>query len=126
MYADANSITFLDTDIFREIARKLAVRNFVKTIDWNLLLHYNSYHTKSLRKNLPYGQFLRIKRNSSKLLDYIKGAEQRACSLGKRGYPDKVIQQTRKRTEAIIDESCYNMKNLLTPRNLCLRSKTHA
>lgn len=69
----------------------------MKPSDSNSLLPYNSYLSKSLCDNLTYGRFLHLKRNSSKTLDYIKGAEKLSQSLLDRGYPERVVQQTRRR-----------------------------
>lgn len=59
-------------------------------------LHYSSYHTQSLWNNLPYGQFLCIKRNSSKISDYVKNVDKLSQAELQRGYPEEVIGQTRR------------------------------
>ena len=41
----------------------------------NNLLHFSSFHPRHLRTNLPFGQFLRSRRNCSELTDYKLEAE---------------------------------------------------
>ncbi|KAJ1173269.1 hypothetical protein NDU88_005106, partial [Pleurodeles waltl] len=43
---------------------------FHKPTDRNSLLLYNSHHPKALRDNLPFGQFLRIRRNCLDTSDF--------------------------------------------------------
>ncbi|KAJ1151578.1 hypothetical protein NDU88_004358 [Pleurodeles waltl] len=58
-----------------------------KPTDRNSLLLYNSHHPKSLRDNLPFGQFLRIRRNCSDADDFHLQANTLCSKLGARNYP---------------------------------------
>lgn len=96
---DKDCVAFLDTEVFKNEEGKLSERNFAKPTDQNSVLHYNSYHTKALHDTLLYGHFLRLKKNSSKTADYIKGTAKLWKSLIERGYLEDVILQTRRRAD---------------------------
>ncbi|KAJ1134806.1 hypothetical protein NDU88_001252 [Pleurodeles waltl] len=68
-----------------------------KPTDRNSLLLYNSYHPKSLRDNLPFGQFLRIRRNCSDKNDFHTQANTLCHKLRERNYPLANIRQAKKR-----------------------------
>lgn len=57
-------VNFLDTTVYRTSEHKLVIKTYVKSTDMNIYLHFSSHHPRHLKTNLPYGQFLRIKRNS--------------------------------------------------------------
>lgn len=63
---DHDVIPFLDICIYRNEDNKLAVRPYKKSTDKNTYLHFKSFHPLHLRSNLPFGQFLRFKRNSTR------------------------------------------------------------
>ncbi|XP_069476323.1 uncharacterized protein [Ambystoma mexicanum] len=74
---------------------------FNKPTDRNSLLTYGSFHPTSLRRNLPFGQFLRYRRNCSTRTDYIRQSASLAAKLRNRGYPKRIIKQARKRASNI-------------------------
>ena len=62
-------IPFLDLTIYiRDF--KLYTRLYTKTIDRHMYLNYSSEHPISLKKSIPYSQFLRPKRIHSEPLYY--------------------------------------------------------
>lgn len=103
------NVKFLDLEI------EINNGNFVTTIykkptDRNTLLEYGSYHPITLRKNLPVGQFFRLRRLCSSTADYkIKSGEMWE-RFTNRGYPQKIIKQAYKR-------ALYSAReNLLQPK----------
>lgn len=90
---DNSKINFLDTYIYKDEQYRLAFKTYKNPTDKNSLLHYTSHHSRSLIKNLPYGQLLRLKRNSTLIQDFIQEEDQFTKQL--RGYPLKVIQNAK-------------------------------
>ena len=91
------SITFLDV-VFTSEEGKLVTSTYKKPTDKNNLLEFNSFHPRTLRENLPYGQFLRHRRNCTKLSDYRIQAKDLRKRLRERNYPIKIINKAQKRT----------------------------
>ncbi|XP_069483452.1 uncharacterized protein [Ambystoma mexicanum] len=93
----SNELTnFLDLTIFASNG-VLKIKPYHKPTDKNSLLEYSSHHIKHLRDNLPFGQFLRLKRNSSTKETYEAEADTLAKKLRQRGYPKKLVQKAAKR-----------------------------
>lgn len=57
-----SSISFLDVKVFRSTGQVLQTTVFRKSTDKNNFLHSKSYHPPSMKKSIPYSQFLRIRR----------------------------------------------------------------
>lgn len=93
------SIIFLDTEVFVDPRRKLAIKNHTKWSNRNSLLHYNSFHTKSLQNNVPYKQFICLKRNFSKQEDDIREVDRLTQELRDKEYPESVMQTNRLRVD---------------------------
>lgn len=91
--AHKERLSFSDLSIFvtltglhSELYRKPMVRN--------LLLLYESHHPKSLRDNLPYRQFLRIRRHCSRVENYKSHAKNLSSQLAERSYPRSLIKRS--------------------------------
>lgn len=91
MEGDCNSVNFLDTTVFRDCNHKLCVKPFIKPTDCNTYLHYKSFHTRQLRNNIPYGQYLRLKRNATHHVDFKVHAQRLRAQFLQRGYPPDVL-----------------------------------
>ena len=91
-----SEISFLDLKI---IAYEGVIHTslFTKPTARNTLLKYNSHHPSNLKNNLPYGQFLRLRRNCSKKDDYFKEAKILSLKLRARGYPSRLVRRSLKR-----------------------------
>uniref|UniRef100_A0A8C5QIP1 Reverse transcriptase domain-containing protein n=1 Tax=Leptobrachium leishanense TaxID=445787 RepID=A0A8C5QIP1_9ANUR len=63
-----------------------AIVLFSKPIDRAAYLYNNSFHPQHLLENLPYGQFLYARRNTSNTKDYDKRSNQLIQDFSKRGY----------------------------------------
>lgn len=98
---DKVQVNFLDTSVFRTMRNTLAVKPFRKAIDRNSYLHYSSFHPKPLRNSIPYGQFTRLKRNSSYRKDYVTQANVMKNDFIQRGYPKSLVQDAANRANRV-------------------------
>ena len=89
-------MVFLDLNI-RVLDNKLISNTHTKPTARNCLLDYTSFHPKHLRDNLPFGQFLRLRRNCSRTTDYKEQANILSEKLRSRNYPEKVITNAKRR-----------------------------
>ncbi len=78
-------ISFLDVMVEKR-DDKLITRMYRKETDKNNFLHYSSCHVPSLKANLPYSQFLRVRRICSEKEDFPKHAEDMYQRFVERGY----------------------------------------
>lgn len=99
--SDRQQIPFLDTSIYRDTDNVLAFRPYKKPTDRNTYLHYKSFHPSHLLNNLPYGQFLRLKWNSTSSYDYMQECQALQQQLIVRGYPQTTIKKARIRADSI-------------------------
>lgn len=77
------------------------MKMFTKPTDRSSLLHFRSHHPRQLVQNLPFGQFLRLKRNSISQQNY-KLQESSLCEqLLNRGYPVIVINQAKLHVQSV-------------------------
>ncbi|KAJ1151598.1 hypothetical protein NDU88_004378 [Pleurodeles waltl] len=76
---------------------KLVTDTYHKITDQNILLFYDSHHPKALRDNLPFGQFLRLRRNCSTVQSFEVQARDLKDKLQHRHYPTKIINPAYKR-----------------------------
>ena len=61
LYTLSHEISFLDLTIYIKQSQ-LHTKLYTKTTDWHMYLNYFSEHPTSLKKCIPYSQFLRLKR----------------------------------------------------------------
>ncbi|XP_040260923.1 uncharacterized protein LOC120977182 [Bufo bufo] len=64
---------------------------FRKETATNSLLHFNSFHPAHLRRGIPKGQFLRLRRNCTTTPDFSEASIDLTNRFRARGYPKKVI-----------------------------------
>ena len=84
-------INFLDLTIYKDISGKLATKIFTKPTDRQAYLHNTSAHPSHLKKSIPYGQALRLKRICSDDKELKYANEILKSRLKKRGYKEKEI-----------------------------------
>ncbi|XP_078538494.1 uncharacterized protein LOC144823662 [Lissotriton helveticus] len=108
--SDNHRIHFLDLTIYED-AGALLTKLYRKPAERNSLLLYDSHHPRALRDNLPFGQFLRIRRNCSDREHYLMESDELTNRLLARGYPRRLIKQSRKRAWF------YPREELLFPNN---------
>ncbi|XP_069505846.1 uncharacterized protein [Ambystoma mexicanum] len=92
-------LNFLDVTVWVDSGSNiLKVKPFHKPTDRNSLLDFSSCHPRHTRENLPFGQFLRLKRNSSTRDIFRQEAQVLGSKLKARHYPEKIIKRTYKRS----------------------------
>ena len=79
-------INFLDTTITISSNGRLETKIFKKPTDRSNYLHNTSYHSNSLKNNIPYGQALRLKKICTNEADYHKSLTDLEQAFLKRGY----------------------------------------
>lgn len=84
-------INFLDTTVYLTQQCTLAVKPYVKKTDMNTYLLFSSFHPRHLRSNIPLGQFLRIKRNSTNCINNLSREVNRAETQSRQSFLHKVM-----------------------------------
>ena len=86
---------FLDVTIALK-NNKLQTTLYSKPTDAHIYLNKSSNHPKHVTRNLPKGQFIRIRRICSETTEYIRNVNILSKYLLKRGYSEKLLQRTMK------------------------------
>lgn len=63
----------------------------------NNYLHFGSFHRHQLKTNIPYGQLLRLKRNSTSFMDYQEHVKRLTGAFLAWGYPSGMINEAVRR-----------------------------
>ena len=85
------NINFLDTTVYKS-NNKLYTKVYKKPTDRSLYLHSNSYHPNNLKRNIPYGQALRLKKICSENDQYLKSLDALKNSFLERGYTQENLE----------------------------------
>ena len=104
-----NMVNFLDVTIQRE-ANKLKTKVFFKPTDRNSYLSINSGHHPAWIKNIPKGQFLRVRRNCSDANDYLSQAQTLKNKFVQKGYDEPALNTMIEEIAAIPREKCLEKK----------------
>lgn len=84
------------------------MKPYVKPTDRNNYLHFYSFHKHQLKTNIPYGQFLRVMKNSTRDSDYRTHAKRLKEQFLKRGYPMGIINAAELRARQRARESLFS------------------
>lgn len=109
---DAHHVNFLDTTVYHNCNHELCVKPFVKPTDRNTYLHFRSFHTRQLRTNIPYGQFLHLKRNATNNEDFVHHAVRLQQQFTQRGYPKEVVLDAEVRATLRSRESLFKRSSV--------------
>lgn len=101
------TVNFLDVTVSLKDG-KLVTSLFKKPTDRRQYLRFDSYHPHSQKKNIPYGQFLRIKRICTDDRDFLKHAHDMSTDFLKRGYPPALVTDALHKTNLVDRESLLN------------------
>ena len=104
------TIDFLDTTVRIENGR-ISTDLFTKPTDKHIYVHSKSCHPRNVKKSIPYGLGLRLKRICSNEEDYKKHRNELKKQLRKRGYNGKFIEGQLKKADSL------NRKDLLRYTN---------
>ena len=95
-----SNIEFLDLMIYKDTHGKLATKLYSKPTDRQAYLHKSSAHPHHLKKSIPYGQALRMRRICTNLEEFEKAGEKLCSKLEGRGYTSKEITTQLNRARA--------------------------
>ncbi|XP_078509911.1 uncharacterized protein LOC144769621 [Lissotriton helveticus] len=108
-HLDNQSCEFLDL-IIKHTDGFLNVELFTKPTDRNTMLHFTSNHPPCQVNNIPFGQFLRLKRNCTTIQDFDKHAVALKSKFIDRGYPKRMVRHAYKRAKYYDRESLLKNK----------------
>lgn len=117
MEQNDSSIHFLDLTLFKGEDNSIG-SIFRKPLSRNTLLKADSNHQKQLIQNIPIGQFLRLRRNCSNIMDFQCKAIEMKDRFQQRGYPTSKISLAYQRALGTERESLLvkKPKSSSTPR----------
>lgn len=92
--ADTTTLAFLDLELGFHDGTIIA-KNFTKPTAGNSLLHYKSCHYPPWIRNIPRGQFCRLRHNCTLQSDYVTQSVQLKAKLLDKSYPESLIDQAR-------------------------------
>ena len=107
-------IEFLDTMVYIDENNILKTKLFTKTTDTHSYLHQKSAHPERLKKAIPYGQALRIRRICTKDSDASKELKNLKDNFVKKGYDESEILEQINRAEEIPRENILKSKEKKT------------
>lgn len=84
-------INFLDLTIYKDNKGKLATKVYTKPTDRQSYLYRTSAHPEHLKKSIPYGQALRLRRICTEESEFDKACNQLSNKLKNRGYKEEEI-----------------------------------
>ena len=90
-------VNFLDTTVYIEENNIIKTKLYTKETDTHNYLHRKSVHPEKLKRTIPYGQALRVRRICTMEQDFDASCIEMTHAFMKRGYPQKeVTTQIRK------------------------------
>ncbi|XP_045178135.2 uncharacterized protein LOC123538232 [Mercenaria mercenaria] len=105
-------IEFLDTTVRIEKNNEITTVLYSKPTDKHLYLNWKSDHPQNVKKAIPYGLGVRLKRICSTEADYAKQRQELRGQLRRKGYSGKFIENQLDRVDKI------DRAELLTPQKL--------
>ena len=100
-----SKVTFLDVITYRE--QNLILTNlYEKPTNTHSYLNYDSCHPVSTKNAIPYSQFLRVRRNCSKWLDFVSNALKFYLYFQLRGYPHSVLKDSLLKVNKLTRSAC--------------------
>ena len=108
IHLSANEVHFLDVTISSK-HRKL--RTTLKPTDSHFYLIASSCHPSHVLKNIPKGQFIRLRRICSRKSDYLLNSEILCKKFIERGFHEKELKKTIKQVAKWIETNCYEIKS---------------
>ncbi|XP_068115920.1 mucin-2-like [Hyperolius riggenbachi] len=107
METDNLQVHFLDLDIKVDPRdASISTTNYFKPTDRNGYLDYHSAHHKPWLKNVPFGQFKRLRRNCTNKEDYIKQSEILRTRFQEKHYPTPLIESAFERASTLTQQDC--------------------
>ena len=88
------SVNFLDVTIIIDPEGNINTTLYTKPTDSHNYINYQFCHQKACKNEIPYGQFLRLRRICSDEDDFISKSKVMAYHFHNAGYPNKLIQES--------------------------------
>ena len=130
---DVNKVNFLDLTISKsddvgfsveDGAQALDTTIYRKPVSRNSLLRADSNHPSHIIKNIPIGQFLRLRRNCSTDMDFNEKAKEMVARFLERGYPKDLLDEAWARALRTDRKSLLVKKTKVAgPQRLCFASE---
>ena len=105
-----SEITFLDLKIYKDHNKNLHTTIYRKPTDRNTILRADSHHAPWLLKNIPYGQFQRLRRICDDDTHFETHAEEMGQRFKNRGYKAQTVSNAYQRAKNL------NRNDLLIPK----------
>ena len=112
-------IDFLDTTVIINNDLTISTKLYVKPTDRNAYLQYSSYHPRSMKENIPYGQALRVKKICTNKDDLESSMETLKNNFINRGYPQDKIDKDIERAKSVERQELLRKSNKKREGNLC-------
>lgn len=116
-------INFLDLTILKKSNGELETTIYRKPLSRNTLLRANSHHPKNLIKNIPIGQFLRLKRNCTNEADFENKAMEMAHRFRERGYAQTDISSAYQRARTTNRAHLLSKRKRSSAQRLCFSTE---
>ena len=110
MTSSKKEVHFLDTYITINEERTLETKVYTKPTDRQSYLHFNSDHPDHVKKAIPYGQALRIRRITTKEEEFQAKIIQLTSAFIKRGYKKRFVEREMKKVNHLQQVDLINYK----------------
>lgn len=107
-------IDFLDLTIFKGEGDQVHTTLYRKNTSRNTILRADSFHPQHLKRNIPYGQFQRLRRICDRDEDFVEQAGAMSSRFHDRAYKPTVVKNALDRAQSV-DRTTLLKKNS-TPR----------
>lgn len=91
---EKDRLSFLDVFISKNTVGTLDTTIYRKPTATNSLLHWKSSHPTPLKKGIPCGQCLRLRRNCSTKAKFCKQSTELQIRFRNKAYPDHILKNT--------------------------------
>ncbi|KAM8930720.1 LOW QUALITY PROTEIN: uncharacterized protein RCH25_006654 [Pelodytes ibericus] len=117
-----DAIAFLDIKLSHD-KQKICTTGYRKPTAGNTILHYTSCHPEHVTRNIPYGEFLRARRNCTSIIEFENQAEALRKRFADRGYPSNIVNKAYIRAKHRDRHSLIGTNTAKT--NRCKKLKTN-
>lgn len=112
MTSKSNQIEFLDVYIHKDDTGMITSSLYRKPTSGNGILHPSSFHPKNLIPSIPFGQYLRVRRNCFNESTFKREADNLRTRLIARGYSNKCLKKAfKKATSQTRQQLLYGVKS---------------
>ena len=111
-----SSVNFLDVRIEQQRG-KLTTKVYFKTTDRNSYLSIRSGHHPAWIKNIPKGQFLRVRRNCTEYSDYVEQANTLKRRFVQKGYDESNLNDIIQEVAEVPREQCLKKREAAESNN---------